>query len=170
MNSPTSASGPVIGPDMVVAIYYTLTDDQGAVLDTTKGKRPLSYMHGRGGLIKGLEKALEGKSKDAHIVVSIPPEEAYGPHKPEGLQKMARAGFPKGAEVVPGKMFTMSAPNQPPRPVRVHAVEGEEVVIDLNHPMAGKTLHFDVLVAGVRAATEEEKTHGHVHGPGGHHH
>jgi FKBP-type peptidyl-prolyl cis-trans isomerase SlyD len=160
----------VVGAGMAVAIYYTVTDETGTTVDTTKGRPPLTYLHGRSQIVSGLEKALEGKRKNDHILVSVPPEEGYGVHRPEGLFKMKRSAMPSNIALEIGRMLTMRSATSQARNVRVHAFEGDEVVLDQNHPMAGKTLKFDVTIAGVRAATAEELEHGHVHGPGGHQH
>src|SRR5262249_3362450 len=148
-----------VSDGMVVAIYYTLTDDRGAELDSTRGGKPLAYLHGAGGIVPGLEKALAGHVVGARLKLSIAPEDGYGAHDPKGLHKVPRSSFPPDARVEPGRVFTMSGGGRGARQVRVHALEGEQVVVDLNHPLAGKTLHFDVTIAGIRPATEEEAQH-----------
>jgi FKBP-type peptidyl-prolyl cis-trans isomerase SlyD len=160
----------VVGAGMAVAIYYTVKDETGAVVDSTKGRGPLAYLHGKGQIVRGLEAALEGKGKDAHLVVTVAPADAYGEHRPEGLFKVKRSAVPAHIKLEVGRILTMQGPQASAQNVRIHALESEEIVLDRNHPMAGRTLTFDVTIAGVRPATDEENSHGHVHGPGGHHH
>lgn len=160
----------VVGAGMAVAIYYTVKDEAGTVVDTTKGRAPLAYLHGKGQIVRGLEQALEGKAKDAHVVVTVPPESGYGAHRAEGLFTVKRSALPAQLKLEVGRILTMTSPTAPARQVKIHALEGEDVVLDQNHPLAGRTLTFEVTIAGVRPATDEESKHGHVHGPGGHQH
>lgn len=158
-----------ISKHSVVSIDYTLTNDAGKVLDSSKGREPLSYIQGMGSLIPGLENALEGKGKGESLKVSIPPKDGYG-ERDEGLvQDVPRDQFGEGAEVEIGMQFQVDTEGGEVV-VTVVGVEPETVKVDGNHPLAGETLNFDVTVSEVRAATEEELHHGHVHGPGGHHH
>lgn len=155
--------------DAVVTIEYTLTDELGNVLDTSKGDEPLTYLHGNGNLIAGLEAALEGKSAGETFKISLPPNQAYGEWQKEKLVNVDRAQFQGVDELQVGMQFTASdGVNN--HVVTVAQIEGNNVTVDLNHPLAGKTLNFDVAIVDVRAATEEELLHGHVHGAGGHHH
>jgi FKBP-type peptidyl-prolyl cis-trans isomerase SlyD len=154
--------------DAVVTIEYTLTDELGTVLDTSKGDEPLSYLHGNGNLIAGLEAALEGKTAGESLKVSIPPAQAYGEWQKEKVISVDRGQFQGVEELQVGMQFTASD-GVNDHLVTVTKIEGNNVTVDLNHPLAGRTLNFDVSVLNVRAATEEELQHGHVHGPGGHH-
>lgn len=158
-----------IEKDKVVSIDYTLTGENGQVLDSSQGREPLAYLHGAGNIIPGLENALEGKSEGDQLNVAIPPEEAYGPRDERMVQPVPRAAFQGVPEIQPGMQFEAKT-NAGPRLITVVGVQGDEVTIDANHPLAGATLNFDVKVVNVRDATSEEKTHGHVHGPGGHQH
>ncbi|MCA9407833.1 MAG: peptidylprolyl isomerase [Candidatus Omnitrophica bacterium] len=153
----------------VVSIHYTLKNDQGEVLDTSNGNNPLGYIQGIGNIIPGLEKALEGKIVGDKVNAVIPPEEAYGKKDERLIQPVPISQFPKKEEVQVGVQFQMQSP-QGVRIATVAKVEGENVVLDLNHPLADVTLHFDVEIVEVRDATEEELSHGHVHGPHGHEH
>lgn len=155
-----------IAKDKVVGIEYTLTDDEGQVLDTSQGREPLFYIHGNGQLIPGLEEELEGKDKGHSSKVSIQPEKAYGNKRDELIHEVNKSQFESEQEVKPGMHFQANTPQGVQRFV-VSAVEGDTVTLDGNHPLAGKTLHFDVEVVDVREATEEELDHGHVHGKGG---
>lgn len=158
-----------IAKDTVVSIDYTLTDETGAVLDSSKGQAPLAYLHGTGNIIAGLEEALEGKQAGARLKVAVPPEKGYGPHNEAMTQKVPRKMFDTQQEIKPGMRFHTES-DHGAHTVTVTAVDAEHVTVDGNHPLAGKLLNFDVNVVDVRAATEEELSHGHVHGAGGHHH
>lgn len=152
----------------VVAIDYTLKDDDGQVLDTSDGREPLYYLHGAQNIIPGLENALTGKSSGDTLQVTIPPEEGYGPRSDEMQQTVPRSELPGEVEV--GMRFHASGGHGGDTVVTVVEVTDEEVTLDTNHPLAGATLHFDVTVREVRDASQEELDHGHVHGPGGHEH
>jgi len=149
----------------VVAIDYTLTDDKKQTLDTSEGGEPLTYLHGNDQIIFGLEKALNGKKAGDSFSVRIEPEEGYGVRDDSKLMTVPRSkvqGVPnlkEGMQLQAGKQV-----------VTVTKIAGDEITLDGNHPLAGEVLNFDVTVRDVRAATEEEIAHGHVHGPGGHHH
>ncbi len=158
-----------ISKNKVATIDYTLTDPQGQVLDTSKGAEPLTYLHGVGGIIPGLEHALEGKAQGEQVSVTIAPEQAYGNRNDQLVQQVPRKLLQGTQSVTPGMQFRAQGP-QGMQVVTVVKVEGENVTIDANHPLAGVTLNFDVNVVGVREATEDELAHGHVHGAGGHHH
>ncbi len=152
----------------VVFIHYTLTNDQGEVLDSSKGGEPLGYVHGIGSIIPGLAKALEGKQKGDQFEVTVPPEEAYGQRDETLIQRLPRSAFPEEVDLVPGMQFqARSAAGT--QIITVTAVEGDEVTVDSNHPLAGESLTFAVEVTEVREATDEERIHGHVHGVGGEH-
>ncbi len=153
----------------VVSIDYTLTGDGGQVIDSSKGREPLAYLQGAGNIIPGLESALEGKTSGDQIKVAIPPEKGYGVHDARMVQPVPRSAFGDAAKIEPGMQFQANT-QAGPRLVTVVAVKGDEVTIDANHPLAGKTLNFDVNIVEVREATAEELSHGHVHGPGGHQH
>jgi FKBP-type peptidyl-prolyl cis-trans isomerase SlyD len=158
-----------ITKDKVVSIDYTLTGENGQVLDSSKGKEPLAYLHGANNIIPGLESALEGKAAGDQLNVSIPPEQAYGTRDERMVQAVPRTAFQGVADIQPGMQFQAQT-QQGARLITVVGVEGDQVTIDANHPLAGATLNFDVKVVDVRDATEQEKSHGHVHGPGGHQH
>eukprot|EP00808_Paulinella_micropora_P025103 g56011.t1 len=158
--------GLVVTKGLAVSINYTLKDTEGKILDTSQGKDPLSYLHGTGHLIEGLEKEMEGKKAGDKFEVVVPPEQGYGARNEELLKKLPLKMFPDPTEVKVGAMFHQG----PHRMWRVLAVEEHEVTVDGNHPLAGTTLHFQVEVVGVRQPTLEESSHGHAHGPGGHAH
>ncbi len=157
-----------VSKDKVVSIDYKLTNQQGEVLDTSEGREPLSYLHGRGNIIPGLEKALEGKAQGESLQVTVPPDEAYG-ERQEGLQQQVpRDRFEGVPDLQAGMQFRVQT-DAGDRIVTVIAVEGDTVTLDANHVLAGETLQFDVTIRDIRDATEEELTHGHAHGPGGEH-
>ena len=152
----------------VVSIDYTLTNAEGEILDTSNGDEPLTYIHGVGGLIPGLEAELEGKGVGSAFKVKIAPEDAYGVRDERKVARVPRNQLPEG-DIEEGMQFQARGP-EGVEVVTVVEVTDDAVTLDGNHPLAGFELHFDVTVVAVRAATEEELEHGHVHGPGGHHH
>ena len=158
-----------IAKDRVVSIDYTLTGDQGQVLDTSKGRGPLAYLHGANNIIPGLENALQGKSQGDQVNITIAPEQAYGQHDQNLVQVVPRKAFQGAPTIAPGMQFQGNT-HAGPRVITVTKVEGDDITIDANHPLAGQTLNFDVNVVEVRDATAEELSHGHVHGAGGHEH
>lgn len=158
-----------ISANKVVSIHYTLKNDAGEVLDSSSGREPLAYLQGGGNIVPGLEKALEGKSTGEKVNVSVVPEEGYGPRHDGLMQEVPRDAFQGVEDIKPGMQFHAQGP-QGPLVVTVVEAGDDTVKVDGNHPLAGETLHFDVEVTDVREATEEEKEHGHVHGPEGHEH
>jgi len=155
--------------DQVVSIHYTLKNDAGEVLDRSAGGEPLTYLHGHGNLIPGLERELAGKSAGDKLQVTIAPADAYGEYDPQLVQRVPRRTLKGLADIRVGTRLQAQT-EQGARAVTVTQIVGDMVTLDGNHPLAGNTLHFEVEVAEVRAATEVELSHGHVHGPGGHHH
>jgi FKBP-type peptidyl-prolyl cis-trans isomerase SlyD len=152
----------------VVGIDYTLTIESGQVVDQSKEGFPLYFIQGIGNLIPGLEEALEGKKTGDTLKVSIPPSKGYGDKQEEMIQKVEIAAF-GDQPVAVGMQFTASAGDHQYN-VMVTDVSATHVTVDANHPLAGQTLHFDVTVQEIRDALPDEISHGHVHGPGGHHH
>jgi FKBP-type peptidyl-prolyl cis-trans isomerase SlyD len=156
-----------IAQDVVASIHYTLTDDSGTKLDASEGT-PLAYLHGNGNLIPGLERELEGKSAGDKLNVKIVAADAYGEYDKSLVQRVPRRTLKGVGNLRVGMQLHTQSP-QGVRAVTVTQIAGDMVTIDANHPLAGQNLHFDVEIAEVRAATQEELAHGHVHGPGGHH-
>jgi FKBP-type peptidyl-prolyl cis-trans isomerase SlyD len=152
----------------VVAFHFTLTNDAGEILDQSDEGSGLVYLHGHGQLIPGLEWNLAGKEAGDQFSVTLPPEDAYGERDDEMIQTIPRSAFQEGAEIKAGMQFEAQGEDGD-TVVTVASVEGDEVTIDGNHPLAGLALTFEVEVAQVRDATEEEMEHGHAHEPGGHH-
>ena len=158
-----------ITQDAVVLIHYTLTDDSGKTIDSSSGGEPLAYLHGNGKLIPGLERALEGTQSGDAVSGKISPAEGYGEYDKALVQSIPKRAL-KGIGNVYVGMQLQAQSDQGARAVTVTHVVGDMVTIDANHPLAGQNLNFEVKIEDVRAATEEELAHGHVHGPGGHHH
>lgn len=154
-----------ITKDSVASIHYTLRDDSGKVLDTSSGREPLHYLHGAGNLIPGMEEGLEGKAKGDKFQLKIAPEKGYGVKDDKLIQKVPRSAF-GNQQIEKGMQFQTNHGGI----VTVIETGLENITVDGNHPLAGVQLHFDVEVMGVRKASDEELAHGHVHGPGGHHH
>ena len=158
-----------ITKNSVVLFDYTLTDDEKEVIDSSKDGGPLAYLHGEGQIVKGLEKAMEGKKAGDSFSVTVSPEEAYG--MPDAAKiAVVSADQIEGGEDLEEGMQLEASNDEGEQIVVVSKIEGDKVTLDGNHPLAGMTLHFDITVREVRTATAEEIAHGHVHGPGGHHH
>lgn len=160
----------IIGNDLVVSIHYKLTDQSGQLLDSSEGKEPLSYLHGAGNIIPGLEKALLGKSFGDKANVVIEPSEAYGELREDLIQVVPRSAFDGIETIEPGMVFHAQGEAGQVQNITVKKIEGDQITIDANHPLAGVTLSFDVEIVGIREASEEEIAHQHPHGPHGHHH
>ncbi len=158
-----------IEKNRAVSLHYTLRDDQGVVLDTSDGRHPMSYLHGKGNIIPGLEQALAGKTTGDKLDVTVPPEQGYGRRDDRLVQIVPRSKFADIGEITPG-MKVRASGAQGARNVTVIKVERDFITVDANHPLAGRTLHFSLEVTEVRKATHEEISHGHVHGTGGHQH
>ncbi|MBT1702434.1 FKBP-type peptidyl-prolyl cis-trans isomerase [Chryseosolibacter indicus] len=154
-----------ITKNKVAAIHYTLRDNEGTVIDSSEGREPLYYLHGAGNLIIGMEEGLEGKSKGDKFDLKIAPGKGYGEKDDNLVQQVPLSAF-GGQDVKPGMKFSTNQGGV----VTVTDVGADTVTVDANHPLAGIELNFAVEVMEVRNATNEELTHGHVHGPGGHHH
>jgi FKBP-type peptidyl-prolyl cis-trans isomerase SlyD len=153
----------------VVQMHYHLTDADKNVLDSSKGREPLAYIHGIGNIIPGLEKQLTGKEVGDKVAAVVEPAEAYGERDENLMQIVPISGF-QGDEELQVGMQVQVGTERGPAIASVAKIEGEDVTLDINHPLAGLTLHFDVEIMDIRDATSEELDHGHVHGPGGHQH
>ena len=158
-----------IDKDHVVTLDYTLKDNDENVLDSSNDGS-FSYLHGASNIIPGLENALTGKTTGDELSVSIAPEDAYGEHDDDKTQTVPRNMFPPEHEIEVGMQFHAQAPDGQQLMVKVIGLEGDNVVVDGNHPLAGVQLNFDVKVMDVRQATAEELEHGHAHGPDDHTH
>jgi len=157
-----------VADNMAVSIHYTLTNDDGEVLDSSIGDEALVYLHGGGNIISGLEKTLYGKLAGDKFNVRIAPEEAYGELMEEMIQVISRDMFEGIDNIEVGMQFHADV-SSGPGVVTVVSIDDDEITIDGNHPLAGLALTFDVEVIDVRSTTEEEAAHGHIHGAGCHH-
>lgn len=158
-----------IEKNKVVGIDYKLTDKDGKLIDSSESHGPLYYIQGIGNLIPGLESALEGKKTGDSLKVAIPAKDAYGEVNEALCQTVPRTQFESAEGVELGMQFEVET-EEGELVVTVTKIEGDSVTVDGNHPLAGIELHFDVTVKEIREASAEEMAHGHVHGPGGHHH
>lgn len=146
-----------------VSIHYTLTNEQGETLDSSKGQDPLRYLHGASNIIPGLENALVGKTTGDKVSVTVQPKDAYGEINPEMIQIVPREAFEGIDDIQAGMQFQASGPDGQSQVVTIKAVGEEGVTVDGNHPLAGQVLNFDVTIEDVRDATDEEIAHGHIH-------
>ena len=160
----------MIKQNTVVTMHYELKNAEGQVLDSSKDQEPLVYLHGAGHIIIGLEEQLEGKTVGDQVNAVVAPEKAYGMPVDALIQTVPREAFGAEIEKVEVGMRFQAETEQGPVPVVVTAMDDKTVTVDGNHPLAGQQLHFDVTISAVRDASAEEIEHGHVHGPGGHHH
>ncbi len=152
-----------IANDTVVSIHYTLTAEDGSLIDSSEGSEPLNYLAGCGNIIPGLEKALMGLEVGDKTQVVVAPEEGYGA-KDEGLiQTLPREMFTGIDQIEVGMEFETQSPQGESMFVMVVDVSETEITVDGNHELAGQVLNFDVMVEGVREASQEEIDHGHVH-------
>ncbi len=151
-----------IAKNTVVAIDYTLTDDEGRTVDSSEGREPRSSLHGSGGIIPGLERELEGKAVGDQLQVTVAPADAYGERNESLRQNLPRDQFGGIAELSVGMQFRVDSDNGP-MVITIVEVAEEVVTIDANHPLAGVNLNFDVTVREIRDATADEIEHGHVH-------
>lgn len=155
-----------ISKNKVVSFHYTLTSSAGEVLESSHDRNPMDYLHGNNSIIKGLEKTLEGRSAGDTFRVTVEPAEAYGEKKPSNMQRVSAKHFPHPQKLRPGQVVNLQT-RQGPVQVTIAKVGRFNIDVDANHPLAGQALTFDVEVVSVRDATDEERAHGHAHGPGG---
>lgn len=158
-----------VEPNRVVSLEYTLTDTSGEVIDSSEGSGPLSYIHGMGNIIPGLEHQLEGMESGARFSADVTPQDGYGEYNDELVFSLPRDRFSEFGELAIGMQFEAETDDG----TQVMAIKGlsdDEVTVDANHPLAGQQLHFEGKIVSVREATKEELSHGHVHGDHDHHH
>jgi FKBP-type peptidyl-prolyl cis-trans isomerase SlyD len=156
--------------EKVVTLHYHLTTAEGQVIESSRGSAPLTYLHGAGTLLAGLEHALTGLDVGATKTVELTPAEAYGEHDATKIETLPRGAFARVPHLAVGMLLEGQDPNGQTFTVRVMDIREDTVVIDANHPLAGETLTFALEVLAIRDATADELTHGHVHEEGGHHH
>lgn len=150
----------------VVSFHYTLSNEQGEQIESTRDRQPMSYLHGARNIIPGLEKAMAGKAAGDQFQVTVTPGEAYGERQPNRVQRVPAKHFRDARRLRQGQRVSLQT-RQGPLQATVVKVGRFNVDVDTNHPLAGQTLTFDVEVTGVRDASPEEISHGHAHGPGG---
>jgi FKBP-type peptidyl-prolyl cis-trans isomerase SlyD len=153
----------------VGVLHYVLRDAAGKTLESSHGGGPMPYLHGFGNLVPGLERALAGQERGAHLEVALAPADAYGERKGPGPQRVRRRDLPKELDIVPGRPFRTTGSDGRDVILWILKAEGAWVTLDVDHPLAGQPLTFDVDVLFVREATEEELQHGHAHGVFGEH-
>ena len=159
-----------VGARTVVSLHYTVRDDtSGRALETSAGGEPLAILYGQSGLPRPVVEALRGKVAGDEVTVTVAPEQAFGLRREDAVQRISKKHFRDPKRLHPGTRATLQG-ERGPQTVTVVKVGGKVVDVDTNHPYAGLTLTFVLQVLAVRAASDEEVAHGHVHGPGGHHH
>lgn len=158
-----------IEPNSVVTLHYVLKDNDGAVIDKSDDGNFL-YLHGAMNIVPGLEGALAGKVAGDEVSVSVSAADGYGEKDPSRIQEVPKNMFDSAGEIKVGVQFHAQSPEGDAVVVTVIEIKDDAVVIDGNHALAGVDLNFDVKVIDVRVATEDEISHGHAHGPNGHHH
>ena len=148
---------------LVVSLDYTLSLDGGQVIDSTRDETPLNFLQGAGQIIPGLEKALYGMAVGDEKEVAVDPVEGYGKKNPEAFEAIPRQAFPADLELFVGMGLQLQTESGQEIVAYVADIRPEEVLLDLNHPLAGETLFFQVRIAELRPATSEELAHGHAH-------
>lgn len=160
-----------IEKDRVAGFEYVLRDEAGQVIDKSEGRTPMYYLHGHGNIVPGLEQELAGKEKGDAFDVTISPEKAYGERDESRVFEVPKSELGPNVQPQKGMMLTMHGPGGAKMPVTVLKVKLRSVLLDANHQLAGKTLHFTGQIVDVRKAKKEELAHHHAHGPGhGHGH
>ncbi len=152
-----------ITDNCVVTMHYTLTDDEGQTIDSSQGGEPLPYLHGGNNIVTGLENALTDQEAGAKLNVAVQPEDGYGPLVPEAIQTIPLDAFGDAEDIQPGMQFQAQGPEGQVQVITIKEVTEEGILVDGNHPLAGKVLNFEVEVMEVREATAEELDHGHPH-------
>lgn len=160
----------VVGTNKVIGLIYTLKDTDGELIEERASDDPLMFIQGADQLLPGVEKAIAGQKVGYKTEVRLTAAEAYGDYDDSLVAEVDRGDFPKEMEIQVGMKFETEGPDGEMLLVEVVEIEGETIVVDGNHPLAGVDLHFILEVKSVREATEEEIEHGHVHGEGGHLH
>ncbi len=155
-----------IEQDTVASVHYTGSFLDGEIFDSSEGKDPLTFLVGHGSMISGFEQEMLGAKVGELREFTLTPDRAYGQRNEDAIQKIERSNFPEGMDIEVG-MVVGAHSDQGPIQFTIKDIDGNAVVADFNHQMAGKTLRFEVEVVAVRPASDEELAHGHVHGPGG---
>lgn len=159
----------VVEKNKVVSFHYTLKNADGEQMESSRENEPMSYLHGANNIIPGLERALEGHAAGDEFTVTVEPEDAYGVRNENNVQRVSLKRLKGIGKISPGQILNLQTQKGPVQ-VTVLKVGRFNVDVDGNHPLAGMPLTFEVEVTEIRDATEDEKKHGHAHGPGGHQH
>jgi len=159
-----------LGLNKVISFNYTLKDEEGAVLDSTANKAPLTFISGSNQILPKLEEALNGMLIGGKRNVKVDAADAYGEYDEKAIQNIKKEQFPPDTKFEEGMRYVANSPEGGQMPFTITEVKDDDVTVDFNHPLAGRNLEFDVELVDMRDATPEELSHGHVHGPGGHHH
>jgi FKBP-type peptidyl-prolyl cis-trans isomerase SlyD len=159
-----------VGKEKVVELAFKLLDGDKNVIDSADRSAPMPYIHGMGQLLPAVEEALEGKESNFCTTLNLRADQAYGPRYKELVVELPREHFPQDVELKEGMAFNTLGPNGEPIVVEITKLEAEKVTVDGNHPLAGLDLEYFLEVVSIRDASKDELAHGHVHGPGGHHH
>ncbi len=154
----------------IVQFHYTLSNGEGSIIDSSSGREPLAYLHGSHNIVPGLERQLSGLCVGDHIDAVVPPAEGYGERNENARHVLPKSAFPPDFNIAVGTPLALQGGDGQELHCFIVAVKDDQVMVDANHPLAGVTLHFAVDIVDIRDASEEEKAHGHPHGPGGHHH
>jgi len=155
-----------IEKNKVVTFHYSLRDSEGTYTESTEGKPPAAYLHGYGGIVRGLEREMRGREAGAEFSVTVAPEDAFGQHNPEAVQRVPVKHLIRPGKLEVGRAVAVNTRQGTAQGI-IRKVGRFNVDVDFNHPMSGRTLIFDVRIEDVRDATPEEIAHRHVHGPGG---
>jgi len=155
----------IVQDGKIVQFHYTLKNTAGELIDSSTGSEPLSYLHGASNIVPGLERQLTGHGVGDSLDATVPPDEGYGERQGEGPQPVPRDAFPAEFLLQAGMQFVAQSPEGDRFPLWITSVEDDQVHVDRNHPLAGETLHFAVEITDIRDATEQEREHGHPHGP-----
>jgi FKBP-type peptidyl-prolyl cis-trans isomerase SlyD len=159
-----------IGANKVVSVNYILSDDEGNLIQRTNVDEPFVYLSGNNQILPRLEQAIDSMIIGGKKNIELKSPDAYGEYDDNAVQHVKRQEFPEGTNLEEGMEFMASTPDGKPVPFVIKEVLDDDITIDFNHPLAGKNLNFDIELIDVRDATKEELEHGHIHGPGGHHH
>lgn len=158
----------MVTKNKIISMGYLLKNAEGQELDRADSNKPFSYLHGAQQIVPGLEKALEGMKIGEKKDITVPPEEGYGVENPDLRMVLDRSKFPPEMNLSIGMQFSADM-GESQRVFTIKNIEGDQVMVDGNHPLAGQTLHFSVDIISIRDATTEEISHGHSHDGGGHH-
>ena len=156
--------------NQVITITYTLKDEDGNIIEVTNRENPFSFISDNNQILPKLEENINGMLIGSRRTVTLTPEEAYGTYNDSAIQTIDRSEFPDDTELEEGMSFITDTPDGQQMPFIIKKIDGEVITLDFNHPLAGRTLTFDLELLNLRDATQDELLHGHIHGPGGNHH